>query len=522
MRSRFLRVIKAIAVIVFASFASAAALIAAPPGSQYTPGETLAPTCAPGDPNCSVVPPAASGANADITSMTALTQVGIGGVPSNTFDVAKQNTIIANAEYTMSNFAFTVLPAGNQDSGATNSAITANTTVEGANTGTVGEIHGIRSTASNAGTGAIAGMVGLQASVSNSGATTVGDLWGIWVPGVISAGTATSHRGIVVDNDVSGGVVTDLTGLYLSNDISGGTVTNRYGLRITAGVGTPSTGDFGIYQESSTQLNYLAGKLGIGTTAPVELLDARGADADIDLTTFNNTNSDNSTLHLKFARGTQSVPAVVVDGDTIGELKGELYNGTSYSTATNINFSADCVIGADKCGAISLRTRAAGGSQPLTRMKIKSNGFIGIGTSTPDDALVEVKGGTVCVDTNSDNLATSCITTESDIRLKKNIQPIEGALDKIMQINGVTFDWRWDEFEQISRYEAKPHDIGVIAQEVETVFPEALGEDINGYKTVDYRLLVAPLIESVKELKQENDQLKALLCLDHPDAVICQ
>lgn len=431
-RITFREVGKTIAVIGVASICSAAALLAAPPGSKYSLGETLAPTCAPGSLNCSVVAPAASGANADITSMTALTQVGIGGAPSNTFDVAKQNTIIANAEYTMSNFAFTVLPAGNQDSGATNSALSADTSVEGANTGTVGEIHGIRSTASNAGTGAIAGMVGLLAEVSNSGATTVGDLWGIWVPGDLSAGTATSHRGIVVDNDVSGGVVPDLTGLYVSNDITGGTVTNRYGLRITAGAGTPATGDFGIYQESSTQLNYFAGRLGVGTNAPAESLDAQGDDADINLTTFDNTNSDNSTLHLKFARGTQSVPAVVVDGDTIGEIKGMLYNGSSYSEATDINFSADCVIGGDKCGAISLRTRAAGGSQPLTRMKIKSDGSIGIGTSSPDDALVEVKGGTVCVDTNSDNLATSCITTESDVRLKKNIKPIEGALDKIM------------------------------------------------------------------------------------------
>lgn len=48
-----------------------------------------------------------------------------------------------------------------------------------------------------------------------------------------------------------------------------------------------------------------------------------------------------------------------------------------------------------------------------------------------------------------------------------------------------------------------------------------MSEDMNGYKSVDYRLLVPPLIEATKELKRENDALKALVCLDHPTAQIC-
>ena len=52
-------------------------VIAAPPGSPYNPGETLDPTCAPGDANCFVTPPAESGINSDITDLTALTALSV-------------------------------------------------------------------------------------------------------------------------------------------------------------------------------------------------------------------------------------------------------------------------------------------------------------------------------------------------------------------------------------------------------------------------------------------------------------
>jgi hypothetical protein len=146
-----------------------------------------------------------------------------------------------------------------------------------------------------------------------------------------------------------------------------------------------------------------------------------------------------------------------------------------------------------------------------------------------EEAIKEYEnGGTVCVDTNSDDSATSCIAAESDIRLKKNIKPIDNALEKIMKLEGVEFDWRYDEFEQIQRFSAKPHAIGLIAQEVEKVFPDALNEDIGEFKSVNYDALVPPLINAVKEqqneieqLKAENNALKKLVCLDHPEAEVC-
>ena len=92
----------------------------------------------------------------------------------------------------------------------------------------------------------------------------------------------------------------------------------------------------------------------------------------------------------------------------------------------------------------------------------------------------------------------------SDKRLKTNIKPISSALDKLLQISGVTFDW----IEKEEIHSHKGHDVGVIAQEVEAVLPEVVVTRDNGYKAVNYEKIVPLLIESIKELKAEIDELK--------------
>ena len=103
--------------------------------------------------------------------------------------------------------------------------------------------------------------------------------------------------------------------------------------------------------------------------------------------------------------------------------------------------------------------------------------------------------------------ATGNITAfyTSDIRLKKNIKPILNAIEKIDKMNGVEFDWK-DGFDTI--HSAKGHDIGLIAQDVESVLPEIVNTRENGYKAIRYEKIVAVLIEAIKELKQQVDELK--------------
>ena len=93
----------------------------------------------------------------------------------------------------------------------------------------------------------------------------------------------------------------------------------------------------------------------------------------------------------------------------------------------------------------------------------------------------------------------------SDMRLKNNLQVIGGALDKIDGINGYEFDWN----EQSPAWaQERGHDVGVVAQEIEKIHPEIVEERKNGYLGVDYKRLVPLLIQSVKELKAEVEELK--------------
>jgi hypothetical protein len=109
---------------------------------------------------------------------------------------------------------------------------------------------------------------------------------------------------------------------------------------------------------------------------------------------------------------------------------------------------------------------------------------------------------------------TNCVTTyySSDIRLKENITNIPNAMDKLLQLNGVEYDWT-DEHIQAhggeDGYFMRKHDIGLIAQEVEAVLPEIVAENNEGYKAIKYERVVALLVEAVKELNKEVKELRS-------------
>ncbi len=97
----------------------------------------------------------------------------------------------------------------------------------------------------------------------------------------------------------------------------------------------------------------------------------------------------------------------------------------------------------------------------------------------------------------------------SDKRLKENIKPLDNALNKLDKINGVEFDWKkLTEKEKETIHGNTGHDVGVIAQEIEEVLPEVVQTRDNGYKAVKYEKIVPLLIEAIKELKQEIEDLK--------------
>ena len=97
----------------------------------------------------------------------------------------------------------------------------------------------------------------------------------------------------------------------------------------------------------------------------------------------------------------------------------------------------------------------------------------------------------------------------SDKRLKENIKPLDGALDKILKISGVEFDWKpLTEKEKKTIHGNEGHDVGVIAQEIEEVLPEVVTTRDSGYKAVKYEKIVPLLIEAIKEQQKQIEELK--------------
>ncbi len=96
----------------------------------------------------------------------------------------------------------------------------------------------------------------------------------------------------------------------------------------------------------------------------------------------------------------------------------------------------------------------------------------------------------------------------SDERLKTNIEPIEGALNKVLSLSGFTYNF--NELGESLGFYTKDRHVGVSAQQVQAVLPEAVAPaPVNGdYLTVKYEKLVPLLIEAIKELKAEIDELK--------------
>jgi hypothetical protein len=123
-------------------------------------------------------------------------------------------------------------------------------------------------------------------------------------------------------------------------------------------------------------------------------------------------------------------------------------------------------------------------------------GSVGVGVATDYSEMLDVAGDIECV----------ALHETSDGRFKTDVRDLEGALDAVGRLRGVSFAWN----EESADAGATPGErgIGLIAQEVEAVFPELVGEPEGGHRTLDYSKLTAVLIEAVKELREENEALR--------------
>lgn len=159
---------------------------------------------------------------------------------------------------------------------------------------------------------------------------------------------------------------------------------------------------------------------------------------------------------------------------------------------------------------------ATAGMSPMERMRITNTGNVGIGTTTPAYTL----------HVNGQVAGTAAYITASDLRYKKDISRMTNSLDKLLSITGVSYKFRNDEFPE-SKF-SKRRELGVIAQNVEKVFPEAVSKDSQGFRSVAYTMLISPIIEAIREvnsktkrLEDENKMLKSYLCERDPSAPFC-
>jgi hypothetical protein len=113
---------------------------------------------------------------------------------------------------------------------------------------------------------------------------------------------------------------------------------------------------------------------------------------------------------------------------------------------------------------------------------------VGIGTTNPSYTLTVA--GTAWV--------TSGAWSGSDARWKTNVSNLSNSLNKILELQGVNFDWKTEEYPEMNFVNGTQ--IGFIAQDVEDIIPEVVTTNDEGYKGISYEKLVPVLSEAIKEL----------------------
>ena len=97
-----------------------------------------------------------------------------------------------------------------------------------------------------------------------------------------------------------------------------------------------------------------------------------------------------------------------------------------------------------------------------------------------------------CISASGHVVGGTCL---SDLRLKKNIQPFPAVLDRLVQIRPISYNWRTEQYPEHGFSNART--FGVVAQEVEKVFPEMISLDAEGFKRVNYGELPFLMLQAI-------------------------
>ena len=285
---------------------------------------------------------------------------------------------------------------------------------------------------------------------------------------------ASTLTGVLIGNGTSAFTGVAGTANQLLRRNAGNTAYEFFTPTYTTGSGTATQVAFwnsstGLSGDSSLYWDNTLKNLGIGTTSPTEKL----------------VISDNG------AAGFEYIPA---SGRWYRFNRSTLVYGGIYTEASEHTWS----IGATEHARLSSGGNfGIGNNNPTYKLDVTGDARIASG-SLGVGVVPNATDGRI--DASNDIVAYS----SSDERLKVNIKPIEGAIDKVLELNGVEYDWN-PEF--INSHGYSGHDIGIIAHEVQAIFPEAVRIGGHGYLMVRYEKLIPLLIQAIKEQQAHIDLL---------------
>ena len=241
-----------------------------------------------------------------------------------------------------------------------------------------------------------------------------------------------------------------------------------------------------------------------------------GSDVDKSFAWQASNSSWNSSEDLNLAsgkvlriNGVEVLSATQVLGLQVGGSgSGGIVTEDATQTLTNKTLSGGILTGTlsagGSAGSSGYYLESTGSGVQWSQLSVDAsaitNGTSNITAANGGDISVTT-AGSLCATFNTSNnlIVTGTVTAQSSIALKDNVETITDALAKVMNLRGVEFDYKAN----------GKHQIGVVAEEVEQVVPCVIDET-NGIKSVAYQNLVAVLIEAVKDLKNEIDELRGV------------
>jgi len=331
--------------------------------------------------------------------------------------------------------------------------------------------------------------------------------------------TALGNSSIFDNGNVGIGTVSPGAKLQVQGDIrsSTGIFSNTEGndyIQIN-----PADDSFRFFANSAERLSVTSGgNVGIGTASPIEKLHVAGdilSTTQVQAPSFaysggNNTDFSwsGSTLTFRFQGYTGLVVSAAganiygpLNLNGFGLTAGNVYGAVFYDADNSsyyINpYGQSVLYDVQTLGLL----RINGGLVTTSGTVASFGGNVQMGG-------IPSGGGDkyVCWNTGNYYLSRGNNCSSSDERLKENIKPLTAGLAEIIKLNPITFEWK-------DKERGGGTNLGLIAQDVKKVFPEIVtgtGADGDWYG-VDYNALTAPMINAIKELKAENDELRAEL-----------